>query len=72
MSFDAKEVLHGELFDEPGPAFTKRILCKLCGEVIFDLSEDRSPEAINRETKRLRIHLELRHGIETSSTVTSI
>lgn len=62
---NAQDILDVELM--PGTKFVKRILCKLCGERVFEVSDNPSLAEIDIERAGVAAHMEFRHGLALST-----
>lgn len=47
----------------PGTRFMKRLVCRLCGQRVYEVSEKPSEAEVNREVVGLRAHFEFSHGL---------
>jgi hypothetical protein len=50
-----------ELF--PGTPYAKKVRCKLCGEIVFDVKDDCKQSEIDAEMVRLSAHMAIQHEI---------
>ena len=47
-----------------GTEIARRLTCKICNEVVYDVTGNVSKENIDREAARLILHFELQHDIK--------
>jgi len=47
----------------PGTNFAKRITCKLCGELVFEVSDRPTEAEVNVQIAGFHAHLEFRHNL---------
>ena len=47
----------------PGTNFARKIVCKLCGDIIYEINENPRDAELAIEVVRMTLHMQLQHSI---------